>query len=321
MKSYDLLVLGGGSAGFAAAIRSAEAGRRVAIIEAGTMGGTCVNIGCVPSKTLIAAANTRHTARHPAFVGLNIGGTAVDWPTIVGQKTALVEELRQAKYVDVLAAYPSIDWVVGPGEIRTTDPVTVTVGSDTLVAPRLIVTTGAHPWAPPIPGLADTPYWTSTEALTSETLPGTLLVIGGSAVGLEIGQLYHRLGSHVTLLEGLDRIVAQEDNEVSDALIGYLRDEGLDLHVGVQIQRVDHQNGRFHVHALVDGQAQELDADRLLVATGRRPNTAGFGLAEAGVALDVRGGIVVNDHLCRGRCHRAGDVCLRGRGGGHNRRK
>jgi len=297
MKPYDLLVLGGGSAGFAAAIRAGEANQRVAIIEAGTMGGTCVNIGCVPSKTLIAAANSRHTALHPTFNGLNVGGTAVNWSAVMGQKTALVEELRQAKYADVLAAYPSIDWVTGHGVVRTIDPVTVTVGADTLVAPRLIVTTGAHPWTPPIPGLADTPHWTSTDALASDHLPDTLLVIGGSAVGLEIGQLYHRLGSAVTILEGLDRIVAQEDNEVSAGILQALREEGLAVHVSVQIQRVDHTGARFQVSALIDGKDHVLEADQLLVATGRRPSTAGFGLEEVGVALDARGGIVVNDHL------------------------
>ncbi len=297
MTSYDLLVLGGGSAGFAAAIRAAEADKRVAMIEGGMMGGTCVNIGCVPSKTLIAAANTRHTATHPTFHGLNVGGSPVDWPTVMGEKTALVEELRQAKYADVLAAYPQITWVPGQGVIRTTDPVTVTVGADTLKAPRLIVTTGAHPWAPPIPGLSDTPYWTSTEALASETLPDTLLVIGGSAVGLEIGQLYQRLGSQVTVLEGLDRLVALEDPDVSEGILQYLREDGLAVHVRVQIQRVDHDGQRFRVTTLVDGQAQVFEGDHLLVATGRRPTTAGFGLTEAGVALDAQGGIVVNDHL------------------------
>ncbi len=157
------------------------------------------------------------------------------------------------------------------------------------------MTTGAHPWAAPIPGLADTPYWTSTEALASEVLPETLLVIGGSAVGLEIGQLYQRMGSHVTVLEGLDRIVAPEDNEVSDALLQYLREDGLDVREGVQVQQVDYQAGRFQVQALVEGQSRLFDAERLLVGTGRRPNTSGFGLEEVGVTLDTRGGIVVND--------------------------
>lgn len=218
-------------------------------------------------------------------------------PTVLGEKTALVDELRHAKYADVLAAYPQITWVVGSGVLRTTDPVTVTVGNETLVAPGLVVTTGAHPWAPPISGLADTPYWTSTDALASDTVPDTPLVIGGSAVGLEIGQLYHRFGSQVTILEGLDRLVAQEDDEVSDALLGYLRQEGLGVHVGVQIQRVGHDGHRFQVTALVAGRTQTLTGDRLLVATGRRPTTAGFGLEANGVALDARGGIVVNDHL------------------------
>lgn len=297
MKTYDLLVLGGGSAGFAAAIKAAEADKRVALIEGGTMGGTCVNIGCVPSKTLIAAASTRHKALHPTFEGLNIGGEAVDWSVVMGEKTALVETLRQEKYADVLAAYPQVDWVVGHGTIRTTDPVTVAVGSETLTAPRLIVSTGAHPWAPPIPGLADTPYWTSTEALASETLPQELMVIGGSAVGLEIGQLYHRFGSKVTILEGLDRIAPLEDNEVSEGLAQYLSEEDLAVHTRVQIQEVSHTDGRFVVRALVQGQERTFDAEQLLIATGRRANSTGFGLAEAGVALGARGEIVVNDHL------------------------
>lgn len=310
MSTFDLIVLGGGSAGFAAAIKAAEANQRVALVEGGTIGGTCVNIGCVPSKTLIAAANTRHVAVQPAFQGLNLKANPVTFSAIMAEKQALVETLRQEKYVSVLDAYPQITWVRGRGVIQKADPVEVAVDGTIIQAPRLIVATGAHPWIPPIPGLGNTPYWTSTEALAAETLPQDLLVIGGSAVGLEIGQLYHRLGGRVTVLEGLDRIVPAEDPEVSAALTDALRADGLDIHPGAQIQSVQYHAGRFVAETLMAGRAQTFTAERVLVATGRRPNTADFGLDTVGVALDRRGGIVVNDH-CQSSVptiYAAGDV-------------
>lgn len=297
MQTFDLLVLGGGSAGFAAAIKAAEAGKTVALIEGGTIGGTCVNIGCVPSKTLIAAANTRHTAEDPAFAGLGITTGPIDFPAVMAEKQALVDTLRQDKYLNVLESYPQVTWIRGQGVIHSADPVTVAVGNEIYQAPRLVVTTGAHPWIPAIPGLNETPYWTSTEALAADTLPHDLLVIGASAVGLEIGQLYQRLGSRVTVLEGLDRIVPLEDDAVSIALLDYLQNEGMAVHPSVQIRRVAFGHGNFAVEAIVDGHTRTFAADRVLVATGRRPNTEGLGLQGVGVGLDHRGGIVVNERM------------------------
>ncbi|MCL8206788.1 MAG: mercury(II) reductase [Actinomycetia bacterium] len=296
-RTYDLLVLGGGSAGFAAAIKGAEAGRRVALVEGGTIGGTCVNVGCVPSKTLIAAARARASATRPAFEGLGVHAVAPDWPAVMAQKRALVDELRQAKYLDVLAAYPTIEWVRGQGTLTGTDPVTLDVAGTTLQAPALVLATGAEPWAPLIPGLADTPFWTSSDALAAETLPEHLIVLGGSAVGLEIGQLYRRFGVAVTVLEALDRIVPAEDQEVSDALTGYLREEGLTVMPGATVQAVAYDGRVFTVTARVDGQVRTVTGDRLLVATGRRPRTAGFGLVEHGIEVDRRGAVVVDAHL------------------------
>lgn len=296
-QAYDLIVLGGGSAGFAAAIKAAEADKRVALVEGSTIGGTCVNVGCVPSKTLIAAALTRYHAEHVPFNGVGVGTQAVDFPAVMRQKSVLVEELRQAKYLDVLAAYPGISWVKSHGVLMNTDPITLRVGDETITAPRLIVATGARSWVPPISGLAETPYWTSTDALEATTLPRELIVIGASAVGLEIGQFYHRLGTRVTVLEALDRIIPMEDNEISATLHSYLEEEGLVLHPRAQIQEVRHTNGHFTVHVHVEGHSRELTAERLLVATGRRAHTAGFGLAEHGVTLDRRGAIMVDDHL------------------------
>lgn len=296
-QPVDLIVLGGGSAAFAAAIKAAEAGRKVALIEEGVLGGTCVNVGCVPSKTLIAAANLRYRALHPPFGGLELNGNGVDWATVFGEKQALVERLREEKYVRVLAAYPSIRWVSGHGVVEAADPVRVRVDDTVWEAPRLVVATGARPWIPPIPGLAGTPYWTSTEALAAERQPARLLVIGGSAVGLELGQLYHRLGTEVTVVEAVDRILPQEDPEVSAVLTEYLREEGMAIYPAVQLEAVHHDGQRFQVQGRRNGAAFTWRGDQVLLATGRRPDVAGFGLEQVGVQLRPRGGIAVNDRM------------------------
>lgn len=309
-KQFDLIVLGGGSAGFAAAIRGAEAGKHVALVEGGTMGGTCVNVGCVPSKTLIAAARVRDTAAHPAFLGLGVGAGELAWTDVLGQKTALVDELRQAKYADVLAAYPGIEWMAGHGVVTGVDPVSLTVDGTHITAPALVVATGAAPWAPPVAGLADTPYWTSTDALAADHLPDHLIVLGGSAVGLEIGQMYHRMNVPVTVLEAMNRLVPAEDPDVSAGLTEALSEEGLSVLSGVQVERVSFAAGQFTVVARVRGQSRTFSGDRLLVATGRRPNTAGFGLEQVGVAFDPRGAIQVDEHLASSvpSIYAAGDV-------------
>ncbi len=309
-KDFDLIVLGGGSAGFAAAIRGAEAGKRVALVEASTIGGTCVNVGCVPSKTLIAAARVRDSAARPAFLGLGVEAGTRDWTQVQGQKTALVDELRQAKYVDVLAAYPEIEWIAGHGVVTGVDPVSVSVAGARVTAPALVVATGARPWAPPVAGLADTPYWTSTDALGADRLPDHLIVLGGSAVGLEIGQAYHRMNVRVTVLEVMNRLVPAEDPDVSAGLTEALAQEGLSVLSGVQVERVSFEAGQFTVLAHLEGRSQTFSGDRLLVATGRRPNTVGFGLEEVGVALDPRGAIQVDEHMASSvpSIYAAGDV-------------
>lgn len=271
-------------------------GRSVSLVEGGTIGGTCVNVGCVPSKALIAAASAWHTAGHHPFQGIDTQARQVDFGAVVDAKDALVEELRHAKYLDVLAAYPSIRWVKGMGYLRRVSPIQVEVAGEVIEADRLILATGAHAWAPPIPGLDGTPWWTSTEALAAKERPESLVVLGASAVGLEIAQFYARLGTRVTLVEVLDRIAPQEDEDVSSGLAQVLLEEGLAVASGVAVQSV-HFDGQFHLAAKKGGQSLTYTAEKLLVATGRRPTTAGFGLEEAGVELDRRGAVVVNEYL------------------------
>ena len=304
----DIVVLGGGSAGFAASIRAAELGARVTLIEGGTLGGTCVNVGCVPSKTLIRAAEVQHRAASHAFDGVRTAAQAPDFPKVMAQKDALVTALRQEKYWDVLSAYSNVTLRQGRGTVKR--DLSIAIDGEVLKAGRLIVTTGAAPWAPPISGLAEAGCLTSTEALALTKRPESLIVIGGSAVGLEIAQLYARLGTQVTVLEAMRTLVPAEDAEVGTALADYLREEGLEVRTGLSIGRVRRASDGYTVEATTDGRAETFTAEQLLVATGRRANTRGFGLEEAGIELGKKGEIRVNEHLqtSRPEVYAAGDV-------------
>jgi mercuric reductase len=287
--------VGGGSAGFAAAIKAAELGARVALVERGTLGGTCVNVGCVPSKTLIRAAETAHRARRHPFAGVRTRLDGVQLAEAVAQKNRLVEKLRQAKYVDVLAAYPSIRLFSGRATFQPDG--TLLLDGAPLHADKVVLALGARPWAPPIPGLSAVPFLTSTEALALHELPRRLIVVGASAVGLELAQLFARFGSEVTVLEVAPRIAPLEDAELADALAGYLREEGLAIYPSATIRRVEGAPGRYGLDVEVEGTARRVEGDALLVATGRRPNTAGLGLEAAGIALGPKGEILVDAHL------------------------
>ncbi|GAB4207042.1 MAG: mercury(II) reductase [Sandaracinaceae bacterium] len=304
----DLLIIGAGSAGFAAAIKATELGAKVAIVERGALGGTCVNVGCVPSKTLIRAAESHHHAGHSAFAGIHTKNEPPDLRAVVQQKAKLVAELQQAKYWDVLGAHADI--VLMKGEARFRPDGTVEVDGKPVRARRVLLSMGASPWAPPIPGLADTRFLTSTTLMELEELPKHLIAIGGGAVGLELAQTFARLGSRVTVLEALPRIAPAEDDEVSDALARYLREEGLDVRAGVRIMEVSGSPGAHRV-VIEDGAGRHvIEGDQLLVATGRRPNTRGLGLEEAGIAVGKKGEVLVDEHLRTRLPHvyAAGDV-------------
>jgi mercuric reductase len=307
-EALDLLIIGAGSSGFAAAIKATDFGAQVAMVERGALGGTCVNVGCVPSKTLIRAAEAHHRAGHPAFAGIHTKNDPPDFRAVIAQKTKLVADLQQAKYWDVLAAYPRI--LLMKGEARFRPDGTVEVDGQPVRARKVLLSMGASPWAPPIPGLSDTRFLTSTTLMEQEELPKHLIAIGGGAVGLELAQTFARLGARVTVLEALPRIVPAEDSDVSDALAGYLREEGLDVRVGVRILEVSGAPGAHRVVIEDKGGRYVIEGDQLLVATGRRPNTHGMGLEEAGISLGTKGEVLVDEHLRTSVPHvyAAGDV-------------
>lgn len=308
-RDFDLVVVGGGSAGFAAAIKAAELGARVAIAEGGTLGGTCVNVGCVPSKTLIRAAEAHHRRAHHGFAGIATTDGRPDWDVVREQKDQLVSEMRQAKYWDVLRSYHAVTLVEQRAAITSEHGVRLADGR-TIRAGKIIVTTGALPWAPPIPGLGEAGFLDSTTVMALPRLPASLVVVGGSSVGLELAQMFSRLGVHVTVLEALPRVVPAEDPDVGDALSGYLRAEGLDIRVDARIEGVTRSMTGYEVSIRDEAGMRVVKGEQLLVAAGRRANTAGFGLEMAGVTLGEKGAIVVNEFLQTANpdVYAAGDV-------------
>lgn len=294
-KDYDFLTIGGGSAAFAAAIKAAELGARVTIVEKGTIGGTCVNIGCVPSKTLIKAAELCYHAAYPSFEGLTACPPPSDWQRVVQQKDELVAALRQGKYVDVAAVYPTITILKGDATLLGGSQVRV---NGTVYEPgKVLVATGSHPWAPPIPGLQDAGFLNSEQALSLEALPASMIIIGGGSIGLELAQLFARFGVQVMVLESGPHVARAEEPEIGQALVRYLEEEKVRICTNVTISQVERRDGDYLVYTETNGKPEICRAERLLVATGRRPNTGGFGLEEAGVRVGAKGEIVVNEHL------------------------
>ena len=294
-KNPHIAVIGSGGAAMAAALKAAERGARITLIERGTLGGTCVNTGCVPSKIMIRAAHIAHLRTASPFdAGLSAQAPVVDRATLLAQQQGRVEELRDAKYAGILRDHPAI--TVLRGEARFVDAQHLTVklnegGEQTVRFDRAFIGTGARPAEPPVPGLADTPYLTSTSALALDTLPERLIVIGASVVALELAQAFARLGSRVTLL-ARNRLLSQEDPAVGDAVEAAFRREGIEVFKQTQASRVDYTDDEF----VLDTNAGTLRADQLLVATGRTPNTEALNLASLGVET-ARGAILVDEHL------------------------
>jgi mercuric reductase len=304
---YDLLVLGSGSAAFAAAITGTEAGARVALLEANAVGGTCVNVGCVPSKAMLAPADLLWRAGHSPFPGITINAGVADLGALVDAKAELVDGLRREKYLDLAKEY---GFTICPGLGAFADAETMECGGETIRAGRYIIATGASPSVPPIDGLAEAGYLTSTTALELRSLPGSIVVIGANAIGLEMGQLFLRLGSKVTLLEAMDRITPAEEPEASETLQRVLEDEGAEVLTGARITRVSRSGRGREVTFEHGGAERTVLADHVLVATGRRPNTAGLGLDRAGIDVDGTSAVKVDGELrtTNPRVWAAGDV-------------
>ncbi len=286
-------VIGSGGAAMAAALKAVEQGANVTLIERGTIGGTCVNVGCVPSKIMIRAAHIAHLRRESPFDGgIAAAPPAILRERLLAQQQARVDELRHAKYENILDGNTAITMLRGEARFRDGHHLTVrlTDGGEREVAfDRCLIATGASAAVPPIPGLKDTPYWTSTEALESDAIPQRLAVIGSSVVAVELAQAFARLGSRVTIL-ARSTLFFREDPAIGEAVTAAFRAEGIEVQEHTQASHVAYAAGEFVLttgHGIVA-------ADKLLVATGRTPNTRGLNLEAAGVTINAQGAIVID---------------------------
>ena len=292
--SFDAVIIGTGQSGPPLAGRLTAAGMRVAIIERNRFGGTCVNTGCIPTKTLVASAKNIHMARRGADYGFRTGPITVDMPAVKARKDRIVAESTQGVE----------SWLRGmnnctvfQGHARFEDPRTVRVGDEVLEARKIFINVGGRAVKPDIPGLDAIRFLTNSSMMAVDFLPQHLVILGGSYIGLEFGQMYRRFGSEVTIIQRGERLVSREDPDISDAVREILEAEGIHVLTGTAVHQAAQANGQITLKVSVNGEAREVQGSHLLIAIGRVPNTDDLGLDRAGLATDAHGYIQVDDQL------------------------
>ncbi|MBR9910291.1 MAG: mercury(II) reductase [Gammaproteobacteria bacterium] len=295
-NGQQVVLIGSGSGAFACAIKAAEGGAQVTMIEgADVIGGCCVNVGCVPSKILIRAAQLAQQQRSNPFSGLENHAPALSRALLTQQQTARVEELRAAKYQHILDTNPALTLLKGWATFKDTKTLIVTNHAgekQEIHADKILIATGSTPTIPPIEGLSETPYWTSTEALFAEELPAHLIVIGSSVVALEIAQAYRRLGSEVTVL-ARHTLLYREESLLGEKLSDCFEKEGIRVFNHTQVANISHDGTQFSLET----NAGTLNGDRLLISTGRHANTSHLNLDTVGVETEKNGAIIVNERM------------------------
>jgi len=296
-NGLHIAIIGTGSGAFAAAIKAVEHGAHVTIIEgADIIGGTCVNIGCVPSKIMIQGAHIAHLQNHHNFSGIPHNKLVVDRKAMVQQQQEWVEKLRYAKYESILESNPDINLLRGIARFKDKQTLIVTRsdGSEQEIkADRILLAVGAQPVIPSISGLTDTPYWTSTEALIAEQIPQHLLVLGASVVALELAQAFRHMGAEVTVV-ARSTLLSKDDPEIGTRLTKLFVEEGINVMLNTSPESVSHDGKLFTLHT---NKGDKVQGARLLVATGRQPNTVALQLENVGVKTDSRGGIIIDNHM------------------------
>ena len=292
---FDAIVIGTGQSGPSLARRLTEAGRKVAVIERKRFGGTCVNNGCIPTKSLIASARAAHVARRAAEFGVLVEGPVrVDMKAVKARKDAIVKVSNEG-VEEGLRENPDV--TVHVGHARFTGPKEIQVGDETLTAEQIFINVGGRAAVPPIPGIESVPYFDNSSMMAVDFLPEHLVVLGGSYIGLEFGQMYRRFGSAVTVIQHGPRLVPREDDDIAYAIREILADEDITILTDADATRVEQRGGRIVVTVQTGGTRREVEGSHLLIATGRRPNTDDLGLERAGVATDERGFIEVDGQL------------------------
>jgi pyruvate/2-oxoglutarate dehydrogenase complex dihydrolipoamide dehydrogenase (E3) component len=294
-EKFDAIVIGTGQSGPSLAERMVREGMRVAVVERGKFGGTCVNTGCIPTKTLVASAYVAHMARRAAEYGVDVGPIKVDMKRVKARKDEIVGRSRDGvtNWMDGLK-----NAKVYRGHARFEGPRNVRVNGNLLEAGKIIINTGGRAFIPDLPGLETVPCFTNSTLMEADTLPEHLLIVGGSYIGLEFAQAYRRFGARVTIIEMGDRLIGREDIDVSDAVKEILEAEGIEVRVNAKCLSLANSGGLIEMNVDCNAGSPQLKGSHVLLAVGRRPNTDDLGLDKAGVATDAKGYITVDDQ-CR----------------------
>ena len=309
MSRFDLVIIGGGAAGFAAAIRANQLGAKTALVNAGLpLGGTCVNVGCVPSKRLLRAAEILDLAQHHGFPGLKLSVTQLDVARLVTDELELVSQMREQKYQQVLQSLEHVSFVAGKASFIS--PNQIKVADQVMQADKYVIATGSTARVPEIAGLQTAGYLTHVEALKLKQVPDRLAVIGAGPVGLELGQLFARWGSQVTILQKSDQILPAGDQTLTNRLKQILQQQGINIITSAQIKQVRVEQGNKIVEFEHQGQKSQLAVAEILLAAGKRANTAGLNLSAAQVEVNDHAAVVVQPDLATSNPHiwAAGDV-------------
>jgi pyruvate/2-oxoglutarate dehydrogenase complex dihydrolipoamide dehydrogenase (E3) component len=293
-QSFDAIVVGAGQAGPSLAVRLATAGQTVALVERHLFGGTCVNTGCTPTKTMVASAHAAHLARRGPDFGFSTGDIRIDLRAVKARKDAVVlgsrssveKWLRGTKNCTVIQGHAAFE-----------SPRTLRIGDDILEADQIFLNVGARPLIPDMPGVGSVPFLTSTSILDLEELPPHLVVVGGGYVGCEFAQMFRRFGSEVTILDKHPRLAPREDEDASQVIHDVFKSEGIDIAVDATCIHLEQGSDGIHVGTTCDERAPHIQASHVLLAIGRTPNTNDLNLAAAGIATDARGYIPVDDQL------------------------
>ncbi|MCI0605857.1 mercury(II) reductase [bacterium] len=311
-KRFDLVILGSGSTAFAAALRAQEFGKTSVMTEERTIGGTCVNRGCLPSKNLIEAAKIIYDAANPRYPGIGSAKLSLDFKQLIAQKDEVVSNYREKKYESLVDG----KIVIEKGHVEFVDEHTVQINGNRIVGEKILIATGSRPVIPDIPGLRDVPYitsdlLTSDESIELSELPESLVIIGGGYIALELGQMFQRFGTKVTILERSKQLLAHGyEPEVSRSIGKILQEEGLQILTDVSINSAEHQGKGITVNIRLGRESRKITAQKLLVAAGRRPNSDQIGIEKTGVLIGSRGEIQVDEYLRTNISHifAAGDV-------------
>lgn len=296
MSSQDeVIIIGSGSTAFAAALRAQGLGMRVKMIEKSVLGGTCINWGCIPSKTLIHSALFRHMAQEGSQLGAGTASDGTEFPRLFAHKEKVVSHLRQTRYLNVLRDAPGVEVIKGTA--RFLGPGKVQVEEQIFSSNRILIATGGYPRTISIPGLDQIPYLTSRSALLLKTLPESMIIVGGGVIAVELGQMYLRLGSQVTVLEHGPRLLPMVEPEIAAALQEALTAEGMQIILNASTCSARQDGKTTIVEAQVDGMPRQFAAEKLLIAVGTAPATEGIGLEKAGVELDRKGFILVDEQM------------------------